>query len=38
MEFSIPGGIEPSEIVGTYKKKGGKIVGEFIPNPNFGGN
>lgn len=38
MEFSIPGGIKPSEIVGAYKKQGGKIVGDFIPNPNFGGN
>lgn len=24
MEFSIPGGIKPSEIVGAYKKQGGK--------------
>ena len=38
MEFSIPGGIKPSEIVGVYKKQGGKIIGDFIPNPNFGGN
>ena len=38
MEFSIPGGIKPSEIVGAYKKQGGKIIGDFIPNPNFGGN
>ena len=26
------------EIVGAYKKQGGKIIGDFIPNPNFGGN
>ncbi|MBP3351687.1 MAG: hypothetical protein J6L65_04700, partial [Lachnospiraceae bacterium] len=38
IEFSIPGGIKPSEIVGAYKKQGGEIVGDFIPNPNFGGN
>lgn len=38
MEFSIPGGIKPSEIVGAYKKQGGKIIGDFISNPNFGGN
>ena len=38
IEFSIPGGIKPSEIVGAYKKQGGKIVGDLIPNPNFGGN
>ena len=38
MEFSIPGGIKPSEIVGAYKKQGGKIIGDFITNPNFGGN
>ncbi len=38
MEFSIPGGIKSSEIVGAYKKQGGEIVGDFIPNPNFGGN
>ena len=38
MEFSIPGGIKPSEIVGAYKKQGGKIIGDFIPNSNFGGN
>lgn len=38
MEFSIPGGIKPSEIVGAYKKQGGKIIGDFIHNPNFGGN
>lgn len=38
IEFSILGGIKPSEIVGAYKKQSGKIVGDFIPNPNFGGN
>ena len=38
MEFSIPGGIKPSEIVGAYKKQDGKIIGDFIPNLNFGGN
>lgn len=38
MEFSIPGGIKSSEIVGAYKKQGGEIVGDFIPNLNFGGN
>jgi hypothetical protein len=38
MEFLIPGGIKPYEIVGAYKKQGGKIIGDFIPNPNFGGN
>lgn len=38
MEFSILGGIKSSEIVGAYKKQGGKIIGDFIPNPNFGGN
>ena len=37
-EFSIPGGVKPSEIVGAYKKQNGKIIGDFIPNPNFGGN
>lgn len=38
MEFSVPGGIKPSEIVGAYKMQGGKITGDFIPNPNYGGN
>ena len=37
-EFSVPNGIKPSEIVGAYKKQGGKIIGNMIPNPNFGGN
>ena len=30
MEFSIPGGIKPYEIVGAYKKQGGKIIGDAI--------
>ena len=38
MEFSIPGGIKPSEIMGAYKMQGGKIRGEFISNPIYGGN
>lgn len=38
LEFSIQGGIKPSEIVGVYKKQGGKTIGNFLPNPNFGGN
>jgi len=38
MEFSIPGGIKPSEIVGVYIKQGGEIRGDIIPNPNYGGN
>ncbi|MBQ7067236.1 MAG: hypothetical protein IJN92_10495, partial [Lachnospiraceae bacterium] len=37
MEFSIPGGINPNEIVGAYKKQNGILVGDFIPNPNYGG-
>ena len=36
-EFSIPGGIKPSEIKGAYAKQSGKIVGNFIRNPNYGG-
>jgi hypothetical protein len=36
-EFSIPGGINPSQIKGAYAKQSGKIVGDFIPNPNYGG-
>ena len=36
MEFSVPSGIKPSEIVGAYKKQGGVIV-DYIPNPNYGG-
>ena len=38
MEFSIPGGIKPSEIIGAYRIQGGNIVEDLIPNPNFGGN
>lgn len=38
LEFSIPGGIKPNEVVGTYKMQSGNIVGDFIPNPNYGGN
>ena len=38
MEFVVPGGIKPSEIVGAYRVQNGKIVGDMIPNPNFGGN
>jgi hypothetical protein len=38
MVFSIPGGIKPSEIMGAYKMQGGKIRGEFISNPIYGGN
>ncbi len=37
MEFSIPGGVKPSEIIGAYKMQGGKNTGDFIFNPNFGG-
>lgn len=37
MEFSVPGGIKPSEIIGVYKKQGGVVVGDIIPNPNYGG-
>lgn len=37
MEFSVPGGINPSEIIGAYKKQGGVIVGDLIPNPNYRG-
>lgn len=35
VEFSIPGGVSPHEIVGAYPKKGGKLTGEFISNPNY---
>ena len=38
MEFSIPGGIKPSEIVGAYKKQDGEIIVDLNHNPNFGGN
>ncbi len=38
-EFSIPGGIKPSEVKGAWVKKKGIITGEFIPNPRYkGGN
>lgn len=36
MEFSVPGGIKPSEIAGAYKKQSGVIMGDLISNPNFG--
>jgi RHS repeat-associated protein len=35
LEIAIPDGIKPGEIVGAYRVEGQKIVGEFIPNPNF---
>ena len=38
MEFSIPGGIKPREVVGAYKKQGGVIIGDFISNSNYGGH
>ena len=38
VEFTIPGGINASEVVGAYELKGGNIVGDFIPNPNYGGS
>ena len=37
-EFLIPGGIKASEIEGAYKIQSDYSIGEFIPNPNFGGN
>ena len=37
MEFLIPGGIRPAEIVGAYKIESGKIIGDFIKNLNFRG-
>lgn len=37
MEFLIPDGIKASEIIGAYKKKDGKIIGDLIYNPNYGG-
>ncbi len=37
MEFSIPGGVSPSQIKGAWVMKGGKLTGEFIPNPGFTG-
>ena len=36
-EFSIPVGIKLSEIKGAYSKQSGKIVGDLIKNPNYGG-
>ena len=38
MEFTIPGGINASEVVGAYQKTGGVLSDVFIPNPNYGGN
>ncbi len=35
-EFSMPGGIKRSEIKGAYSKEKGVIVGDLIPNPNYG--
>jgi len=35
-EFSISGGIKRSEIKGAYSKEKGVIVGDLIPNPNYG--
>ena len=37
MEFSIPGGIKPSEILGAYRKQSGVLVKDLISNHNFGG-
>lgn len=37
MEFSIPGGINSSEIYGAYKIVSGKVVGNLILNQFFGG-
>ena len=34
LEITIPGGIDPSEVVGAHVVRGGKLTGEFIPNPN----
>ncbi|MDB5105336.1 MAG: hypothetical protein JWP91_3025 [Fibrobacteres bacterium] len=36
-EVSVPTAIQPGEIKGAYPVKGGKMTGEYIPNPNFGG-
>ena len=36
-EYSIPGGISPSEIVGAYPMNNGVIDGSFIPNSNYRG-
>jgi len=35
MEFSVPGGVSSSQIKGAWVIKGGKLTGEFIPNPGF---
>jgi hypothetical protein len=37
MEFFIPGGIKPSEILGAYRKQSGVLVKDLISNHNFGG-
>ena len=37
-EFSIPGGVPSSDIVGAYPTYDHVISGDFIPNPNYGGN
>lgn len=37
MEFSIPGGINPSEIKGAWVMKKGVLTGEYITNPKFKG-
>ncbi|WP_428833457.1 MULTISPECIES: scabin-related ADP-ribosyltransferase [Methylobacterium] len=36
LEFAMPDGIKPSEILGAYPMKVGSISGPLIPNPNFG--
>lgn len=35
LEFAIPGGISPEEVVGAYVKKAGELTDEFIANPNY---
>jgi len=35
MEFSVPGGISPSQIKGAWVMKKGVPTEEFIPNPGF---
>jgi RHS repeat-associated protein len=37
MEFSIPGGVDPSQIKGAWVMKNGVPTGEYIPNPGFKG-
>ena len=37
MEFSIPGGIKPSQVKGAYVMKKGVPTGEYIPNSGFKG-